>query len=231
MSETEPPGRPAASSASGRPRRRMAPDDRRQALIKVALDLFNTRPYGDVSVDEIAEVAGVSRPLLYHYYGGKYGVFLAALGHAADELITVVVEASRNAPRDWLLAGLRAYLDYVERNPIGFGALVRHGAGPGEGEDQAILDGVRDKLLRLIVDALAVPEPPPALRTAIRGWIAQVEVSCRDWLPGAKPVKADLYLLDLFGGVLVTAARHDEQVRRALRSSQTGLEGSGVSLL
>jgi AcrR family transcriptional regulator len=219
------------SRSEGRPRRRMAPDDRRQALITVALDLFNTRPYGDVSVDEIAEVADVSRPLLYHYYGGKYGVFLAALEHAADQLIAVVVEASLDAPQDWLLAGLRAYLDYVERNPIGFGALVRHGAGPGEGEDQAILDRVRDKLLRLVVDALGVAEPPAALRTAIRGWIAQVEVSCRDWLPAAKPPKADLYLLDLFGGVVLTAARHDEDVRQALRDSQTGLAGSGVTVI
>src|SRR6185437_2858867 len=96
------------STHASRSRRRMAPDARRQALIEVALDLFNTRPYGDVSVDEIAEAAGISRPLLYHYYGGKYGVFLAALEHAADQLITVVVEASRDAPADWLLAGLRA---------------------------------------------------------------------------------------------------------------------------
>lgn len=219
------------STPASRSRRRMAPDARRQALIEVALDLFNTRPYGDVSVEEIAEAAGISRPLLYHYYGGKYGVFLAALEHAADQLITVVVEASRDAPADWLQAGLRAYLDYVERNPIGFGALVRHGAGPGEGEDQAILDGVRDKLLRLIVEALAVPEPPAALRTAIRGWIAHVEISCRDWLPAARPAKADLYLLDLFGGVLLTASRHDEAVREALRSSSTGLAGAGITVI
>jgi len=81
------------------------------------------------------------------------------------------------------------------------------------------------------VDALAVPEPPAALRTAIRGWIAQVEVSCRDWLPAARPAKADLYLLDLFGGVLLTASRHDEAVREALRSSSTGLAGAGITVL
>jgi AcrR family transcriptional regulator len=55
---TEPAGRPA--------RRRLAPDDRRQALINSALKLFNTHLYDEVSVDDIAAEAGMSRPLVYH---------------------------------------------------------------------------------------------------------------------------------------------------------------------
>src|SRR5580693_3507460 len=75
------PGNPPGSeeSASRPARRRLAPDDRRQALINSALRLFNARPYDEVSVDDIAADAGMSRALVYHYCGGKAGVFATAL--------------------------------------------------------------------------------------------------------------------------------------------------------
>ncbi|WP_051943926.1 TetR/AcrR family transcriptional regulator [Streptacidiphilus rugosus] len=63
---------------------RPAPEQRRQALIETALAKFAATPYAAVSVDELAREAGMSRPLLYHYFGSKLGVFLAALEHAAD---------------------------------------------------------------------------------------------------------------------------------------------------
>jgi len=71
----EPAARPA--------RRRLPPDDRRQALINSALKLFNTHPYDEVSVDDIAAEAGVSRPLVYHYYGGRRGYSSARCGRRA----------------------------------------------------------------------------------------------------------------------------------------------------
>lgn len=52
-------------------RRRMGVDERRQQLIGVALDLFSRRSPEDVSIDEIAAAAGISRPLVYHYFPGK----------------------------------------------------------------------------------------------------------------------------------------------------------------
>src|ERR1700740_3168626 len=85
------PELPVTAVPPGRgPRRRMAPDDRRRALMMAALELFQARPYDQGSVDDIAPAADMSRPLLYHYYGGKLGVFLAALRQASDELLAVV---------------------------------------------------------------------------------------------------------------------------------------------
>src|SRR5690349_6544125 len=116
---TEPAGRPA--------RRRLAPDDRRQALINSALKLFNTRPYDEVSVDDIAADAGMSRPLVYHYYGGKAGVFITALRQTGDDVVAAIAKAATNDPENLLSAGLAAFFDLIQANPIGLTALLRHG--------------------------------------------------------------------------------------------------------
>ena len=111
----EPTARPA--------RRRLPPGDRRQALINSALKLFNTNPYDEVSVDDIAAAAGMSRPLVYHYYGGKSGVFISALRQTGDDVVAAVAEASMDDPDNWLTAGLSAFFDHIQANPIGLTAL------------------------------------------------------------------------------------------------------------
>lgn len=63
-------------------RRRMGVEERRQQLIGVALELFSHRSPDDVSIDEIAAAAGISRPLVYHYFPGKLSLYEAALRRA-----------------------------------------------------------------------------------------------------------------------------------------------------
>jgi len=128
---TEPAARPA--------RRRLPPDDRRQALINSALKLFNTHPYDEVSVDDIAAEAGMSRPLVYHYYGGKAGVFISALRQTGDDVVAAVGKAGMDDPDNWLTAGLSAFFDHIQANPIGLTALYRHGSLTGL-ENRRVLD-------------------------------------------------------------------------------------------
>src|SRR5690348_2755420 len=67
-------------------RRRMGVEERREQLITVALDLFSHRSPAEVSIDDIATAARISRPLLYHYFPGKHSLYEAAVRRAADEL-------------------------------------------------------------------------------------------------------------------------------------------------
>jgi AcrR family transcriptional regulator len=143
---TEPAARPA--------RRRLAPDDRRQALINSALKLFNTHPYDEVSVDDIAAEAGMSRPLVYHYYGGKAGVFISALRQTGDDVVAAIAKAGMDNPDNWLAAGLGAFFDHIQANPIGLTALLQHGSLAGR-EDRQVLDEISDRVLRLILTALS----------------------------------------------------------------------------
>ena len=199
---TEPAARPA--------RRRLAPDDRRQALINSALKLFNTHPYDDVSVDDIAAEAGMSRPLVYHYYGGKAGVFISALRQTGDDVVAAIAKAGMDNPDNWLAAGLGAFFDHIQANPIGLTALLQHGSLTGR-EDRQVLDEISDRVLRLILIALDPPGDSPVLKSVLRGWVAMVETMGRGWLRQGQPTREELETLlpELLRAVLGAAAWHD----------------------
>ena len=191
------------------PRRRLPPDDRRQALINAALKLFNTYPYDEVSVDDIAAEAGMSRPLVYHYYGGKAGVFIGALQQTGDDVVAAVAKAGMDDPDNWLTAGLGAFFDHIQANPIGLTAL-RH-ASLTSRENRQVLDEISDRVLRLILASLDPPGDSPVLQSVLRGWIAMVETMARGWLRRGEPTREELEVLlpELLRAVLGAAAWHD----------------------
>jgi AcrR family transcriptional regulator len=214
----DPVSTPGNGEPASRPaRRRLAPDDRRQALINSALKLFNTRPYDEVSVDDIAADAGMSRPLVYHYYGGKAGVFITALQQTGDDVVAAIAKAARNDPEDWLTAGQAAFFDHIQANPIGLTALLRHGSLAG-GEDRQVLDQIRDRILKLILFKLEPPHDSPVLQSVLRGWIAMAETMGRGWLRQGQPTREELETLlpELLRAVLGTAAWHDAAVAAVL---------------
>ncbi|MDT7795553.1 MAG: hypothetical protein QOD59_4994, partial [Mycobacterium sp.] len=83
--------RASGSSAS---RRRLSPDDRRNELLALGAEVFGQRPYDDVRIDEIAERAGVSRALMYHYFPDKRAFFAAVVRAEGERLF----EATNAAP-------------------------------------------------------------------------------------------------------------------------------------
>ncbi|HVQ48426.1 MAG TPA: helix-turn-helix domain-containing protein, partial [Mycobacterium sp.] len=68
------------------PRRRLSPDDRRSELLALGAEVFGQRPYDDVRIDEIAERAGVSRALMYHYFPDKRAFFAAVVRAEGERL-------------------------------------------------------------------------------------------------------------------------------------------------
>ena len=107
----------------------------------------------------------MSRPLVYHYYGGKAGVFIAALRQAGDDVAESLCAAAIADPDNWLTAGLGAFLDRIQASPIGFTALLGRGSLPG-GEDRQVLDEIRDQVLSLHP---AAPQPAQRLGGAALG--------------------------------------------------------------
>ncbi|MFL6136616.1 MAG: TetR/AcrR family transcriptional regulator [Frankiaceae bacterium] len=165
----------------GARRRRLSVEDRRQELIDAALRLFSARGPEAVSVDDIAAEAGASRALLYHYFDNKHDLYLAALRAAADSLLEQVQGPFEGTPPELLDKGLAAYLNYVEQHTVGFSALLREGPG-ASGEVGAIVERVREAVLQLLLAGVGVPDPPAALRVALRGWVGFVEAACAEWL-------------------------------------------------
>lgn len=179
-----------------------------------ALELFSTRDAEDVSIDDVASAAGASRALVYHYFGGKQELYVAALKSAAEQLESRLRPQGGGRPLDELASGLRRYFDFVEEHAAGFAALLRGGPANRAGEIGEIVDGVRQRLFRLIQRQMRVERPSPVLRTTLRSWIASVETAGLDWLEHRDIERATLekMLVDHMVALLRVAAGYDADV-------------------
>src|SRR5437588_7734231 len=90
---------------------------REQQILDIAEQQFALRGYDGVSIEEIARLAGVSRPIVYDYFGDKEAVYLACLRRARAELEKMILAAAASAttPRDTLERATAAYFEFVER--------------------------------------------------------------------------------------------------------------------
>lgn len=182
------PRQTARPTPRRRVRVRLETDERRAQLLRLAQAAFATRSYDDVSMDELARQAGVSKGLLYHYFPTKRDLYLAGLRQAAQELLAAtLVEAPGASPIQRIRAGLDAYLAFVSQRAAAYTALLRGGIG-SDPEVAAVLEETRQAYLEHILrGAAGAPLPAPLvelplLRVALRGWIGMVEAASVEWL-------------------------------------------------
>ncbi len=171
----------AAARKTARERARLQVDERRAQLLDLGLQLFTDHTYDELSIDDIAAAAGISKGLLYHYWPSKRDFYVEVVRRAAGHLVERTAEAGVDASPDSLLHGLDAYLDFVEQHARSFTAVMRGGVG-SDTEVQAIVEAARTAIADRIASRLGVTTPTPVLRTALRGWIGFVEAASLDWL-------------------------------------------------
>jgi AcrR family transcriptional regulator len=190
-------------------------DRRREELMAVALELFSRHDAEDVSIDDVALAAGASRALVYHYFGGKQELYVAALRSAAARLEARLRGAGGGSPLEELTRGLTRYFDFVEEHAAGFAALLRGGPANRDGEVGEIVDGVRQRLFKMITNQMGIADPGPILRVTLRSWIASVETAGLDWLEHRDVERTTLeaMLIDQMVALLGAAAAHDPTVR------------------
>ncbi|MGA6168788.1 TetR/AcrR family transcriptional regulator [Streptomyces sp. NPDC012600] len=134
----------AAAPPPPRAYRRLSVEERRAQLLVAALGLFAHRAPDEVSLDEVAVAAGVSRPLVYRYFpGGRQQLYEAALGSAADELKLCFTEPPVGPPTERVARVLDRYLRFVDEHDTGFSALLRGGSVVETSRTTTIVDGVR----------------------------------------------------------------------------------------
>ncbi|KAB2974747.1 MULTISPECIES: TetR/AcrR family transcriptional regulator [unclassified Streptomyces] len=202
--------------------RRLSVEERRTQLLDAALGLFAHRAPEEVSLDDVAEAAGVSRPLVYRYFpGGKQQLYEAALRSAAEELRTCFDEPREGPLVPRLARALDRYLAFVDQHDTGFSALLQGGSVVETSRTTAIVDGVRRAAAEHILRHLEVGDPGLRLRMTVRMWITAVEAASLIWLDeGKQPPVAELrdWLVDQFVAVLsVTAARDPQTAALAER--------------
>ncbi|WP_434042046.1 MULTISPECIES: TetR/AcrR family transcriptional regulator [Sorangium] len=211
MISTRKPSR-AATSRRGEgkpPRQRLDVDARRAQLLALGLELFSQRAYDDVAIDEVAQAAGISKGLLYHYFPTKREFYIAVLREAARELVERSLDVDDVPVPERLRTGLDAYLAYVERQGISYAAVFRGGIG-SDAEVLAIIEETRSRFLDKLLAETPVADRPPALRVALRGWIGFVEATSLDWVERHELDRTSLrdLLADLLPEVVRLAMMH-----------------------
>jgi AcrR family transcriptional regulator len=207
----------------------MGVEERRQQLIGVALDLFSRRSPDEVSIDEIASTAGISRPLVYHYFPGKLSLYEAALQRAADDLAGRFVESPEGPLGARLLRVMRRFFDFVDDHGPGFAALMRGGPAVGSSTTNALVDAVRQAAYLQILSHLDVENPPARLELVIRSWISLVESTALIWLDGRRIPRGELevQLVHDFAALAAVSAAYDPEVADLLRRRLRDEPGDG----
>ncbi|MGW6544288.1 TetR/AcrR family transcriptional regulator [Streptomyces massasporeus] len=181
-----------AANQGGRTRRRLSTEERREQLLSVGARLFSESPYDDVWIEQVAEIAGVSRGLLYHYFPAKRDFFAAVVERESERMLRMTAAVPGVPVREQLAAGLETFLEYVQAHAHGYRAFHRADAAG----DQAVRRVYRRALAaqeRQILAALAADpefgpafEDRPEVRLAVRGWLAFTTAVCLEWLRGAE---------------------------------------------
>ncbi|MGW1162697.1 TetR/AcrR family transcriptional regulator [Streptomyces sp. NPDC002513] len=211
------------SEAPTRAYRRLSVEERRTQLLAAALSLFAHRAPEEVSLDDVAEAAGVSRPLVYRYFpGGKQQLYEAALRSAAEELQQCFAEPQEGPLTRRLGRALDRYLAFVGRHDAGFSALLQGGSVVETSRTTAIVDGVRRAAVEHILSHVGAQKPGPRLRMTVRMWITTVEAASLIWLDEDKQPPADElrdWLVEQFVACLVAAAGRDAQTAAVVRAA------------
>jgi AcrR family transcriptional regulator len=136
-------------------RTRLPRAERERQMLDAARALFAARGYADVTMDEVAAEVGVTKPLLYNYYGNKEQLFLACMRPAADALLQAVVSAIQAAPDapGAFRAGIHAFFAFLDRDGEAWKVLHDESL-PGGGEIAVQAAAYRERLEALVTAAL-----------------------------------------------------------------------------
>ncbi len=179
------------AASSGRAPR-MDPDQRRRAILQVAIEAFGEKPYSMVSTAELATRAGITRPLLNHYFGTKRDLYLAVLRRmvliapltpdlvptgSTEERARFVVEHLL----DLVARGGRAWLATVGAEGVGW-----------DPEVEQVLDQADDRAAVWVMQAMSLDPDDRRRRALIRTFGGMLKAGAREWLLHQTLTRRDL---------------------------------------
>lgn len=183
---------------------------REQQMLDAAIEVFARRGYHSAGVEEIAEIAGISKPMVYLYFGSKEELFVACIRREADrlmEMITSLVDP-QGPPKEQLWNALRGFFGFVSDHSGAWMVLYRQArtqGGPSAREVDTMRRNTVDLIAAMLAQIAGVRKPGEQAVTAAHALVGSCE-SLADWM------------LDTPGTSAETAAR------RLMRFAWPGLE-------
>jgi AcrR family transcriptional regulator len=103
----------------------MPREERMQQTLAVAHELFAQHGYAAVTMDEVAAAVGVTKPLLYNYFGNKEWLYIACMERAGEGLFAMIEGAIADAagPSEALGSGMRAFFDFIDADRAAWAVL------------------------------------------------------------------------------------------------------------
>ena len=167
---------------------------RRRQLLAVAMKVFADRGYHTTSMNDLAEAAGVTKPVLYQHFRSKRALYLELLEDVGGQLREAIDRATTEAksPREQVHAGFHAYFDFVATQHNAFQLLF----GGGARRDEEFADAVR-RVEVSIADSIAALIVVDGLdddrrRLLAHGIVGVAEGTSRHWLANGMSGSADL---------------------------------------
>ena len=187
-----------ASRAPEPPRLRRSAGDRRAQLVQIGLELLPSTPVQELTIDEVARRAGISRSLLFHYFASKRDYYTAVTRAAADLLWEHLLPPPGTSPEEQVSGMLDRYVGWVETFRESHLAFVRGAAG-GDPWVSEVYEETRSRLVEVALAALELPDDARR-RQLVLAWFAFTEDLVGQWVQ--EPTMSRPELLDLLRDVL-----------------------------
>lgn len=182
------------NSVSDPVRRRLSADDRRRQLVGIGLRRIIDTPIQDLSLDQVALEAGISRGLLFHYFPTKTDFYLACIAAAGRRILRNTAPSEGDDGSAQVNTMITAMIEQIDRRRSFYLTLV-HGSGVADPRVAGVHESVRSVSTDRVVGALHLD---PALHPVVHAWWAYVEDRALNWsaVPSARRVES---LADLVG--------------------------------
>ncbi|MFE3193409.1 TetR/AcrR family transcriptional regulator [Nocardia sp. NPDC059240] len=163
---------------------RLSPAERRQQLITLGVEMLREHDLEDISITEIADRAGISRGLLFHYFSSKQEFQLAIVKQANVDFLERTAPDRNLDLYSMLRDSIDRYIDYVSQSGAAYHALLRGPVSTNPEMAEMVANARQATAERILAEAPIPADDPdrPRLALAIRGWISFVEEVVLTWL-------------------------------------------------
>ena len=178
---------------------RLPAAQRREQLLATAVAVFAEHGYHATSMNDVAEAAGVTKPVLYQHFSSKRELFVELLTEIGDELRETIAKATADAagPRQQIEHGFRAYFRYVGESTDAFRVLFGSGARR-DPEFASFARAVEASIAEAIAELIVVDGEPVAQRLLLaHSIVGMTEAASRHWLAHDREPDVDVLAAQL----------------------------------